>query len=276
MVSPLIINTKKSVMKAIKIFSSIAFVTLFTVSCKKYQEIGEAEFADQQIYMPAAVEGNSTGGVYFVNKVAVAGQVYRYTADVAAKRFNISLAVYRSGANTKGSVPVNVAVNTDTAAKLLAAGKFPAGTEVLTLGKYNLPSTVTIGDGKGYEPFNFSIDLDFLLANLTKKFAIGVGVSSNERKTGIYGTTILLIDPAFLVPTAGFTSSINSRTVSFSNTSLNGVNFVWDYGDGTPTSTERAAPHTYAAAGTYTVKLTTLGALGDFNKVTYTATVVIP
>ena len=263
-------------MKAIKIFSSIAIVTLFAVSCKKYQEIGDTSFAEQQIYMPAAVEGNSSNGIYLVNAVAVPGRVYRYTTDVAAKKLNISLAVYRSGVDTKGAVPVNVTINSDTATRLLAAGKFPPGTEVLTLGKYGLPSLVTISDGKGYEPFNFSIDLDFLLANLTKKFAIGVGVSSNERKTGRFGTTILLIDPAFLIPTAAFTSSISTRTVSFSNTSLNGVTYLWEYGDGTPNSTERAAPHTYATAGTYTVKLTTFGALGDLNKATFSATVVIP
>ena len=242
---------------------------MFAVSCKKYQEIADAPYAEQRIYMPAAVEGNSNGGIYIINRVAVPGQVYRYTADVAAKKLNIVLAVYRSGADTKGAIAVNVDVNTDTASKLLAAGRFPPGTEVLNIGKYNIPSLVTIGDGKGYEPFTFSIDLEFLLANLTKKFATGIRVASEERKAGQYGTTILLIDPAFLIPTASFTSSVSARTVSFSNTSLNGVTYTWDYGDGTPVSVERAVPHTYTAPGTYTVKLTTFGALGDLNKATY-------
>ena len=263
-------------MKLIKILAPAAVIAVFTFSCTKYKEIGNATFSDQQIYMPAAVDGISTNGIYSINKVAVPGQVFRYTADVAGKKLNIPLGVYRSGANTKGAVNVTVSVNTDTANKMLAAGKFPAGTEVLTLGKYNIPSTVTISDGADYAGFVFGIDLDFLLANLTKKYAIGVSVSSADRKTSQYGTTVLLIDPAFLVPTAKFTTSFTTRTVGVSNTSLNASSSVWDFGDGTPTATGATPVHIYAAAGTYTIKLISSGALGDYNKATFTSTVVIP
>lgn len=264
-------------MKANKLFFLIAVVSALLSSCTKYQEIGNATFSDQQIYMPAAAEGNSINGIYNINKVAVPGFVFRYTADVAGKRLNIPLAVYRSGATTNGTVNVTLTANADTASKLQAAGKFPAGTEVLSAaGKSNLPSSVTIADGADYAGFNFSIDLDYLLANFTKKYAIGVTVSSEDRKTSLYGTTVLLIDPSFLVPTANFATSISSRTVSFSNTSLNASTYTWDYGDGTPVSASAALPHTYAAAGTYIIKLVASGALGDYNKATYSATVVIP
>lgn len=263
-------------MKVIRFITASAILPALLFSCTKYKEIGDATFSDQQIYMPAAVEGNSTNGIYSINKVAVPGQVFRYTADVAGKKLNIPLSIYRSGATTKGSVNVTVAANTDTAAKLLAAAKFPAGTEVLASGKYNVPSTVTIADGADYASVALSIDLDFLLANTTKKYAIGVGVSSPDRKTGQYGTAVLLIDPAFLVPAASFTTSVSVRTVSFSNSSLNASMYSWDYGDGTPASTGAALPHTYVAAGTYTIKLIASGALGDYNKSVAAATVVIP
>lgn len=263
-------------MKLIPFITATAIISILMISCTKYQEIGDASFSGQQVYMPAAVDGISTNGIYSINKVAVPGQVFRYTADVAGKKLNIPLGVYRSGANTKGAVNVTVAVNVDTAAKMLAAGKFPAGTEVLLTGKYNVPTTVTIANAADYASFSLSIDFDFLLANTTKKYAIGVTISSTDRTISRYGTTILLINPAFLVLTAAFTTAISSRTVNFSNTSLNGATYTWDYGDGTPPSTGVALPHTYAAAGTYSIRLTATGALGDYNKATYTATIVIP
>ena len=48
------------------------------------------------------------------------------------------------------------------------------------------------------------------------------------------------------------------------------------FGDCTPTATGATPVHTYAAAGTYTIKLISFGALGDYNKATFTATVVVP
>lgn len=42
----------------------------------------------------------------------------------------------------------------------------------------------------------------------------------------------------------------------FNNTSLGGLNFLWDFGDGSPTSTEENPSHLYNTAGIYRVKLT--------------------
>lgn len=45
-------------------------------------------------------------------------------------------------------------------------------------------------------------------------------------------------------------------TLNFSNSSVNGASFAWDFGDGS-TSTQRDASHKYVTAGSYPVKLTT-------------------
>jgi gliding motility-associated-like protein len=44
-------------------------------------------------------------------------------------------------------------------------------------------------------------------------------------------------------------------SVQFNNLTLNGQNYLWDFGDGTNTATE-TPDHTYGAPGTYTVELT--------------------
>ena len=49
--------------------------------------------------------------------------------------------------------------------------------------------------------------------------------------------------------------------VTFSNTTTNGGNYTWHFGDGT-TGTGQNPTHTYTTAGTYSVKLTALSACG--------------
>lgn len=62
-------------------------------------------------------------------------------------------------------------------------------------------------------------------------------------------------------PTAGFTSSVNSFDVSFTNTSTNATSYAWTFGDG-GSSTNANPTHTYSADGTYTVSMTATGPCG--------------
>jgi PKD repeat protein len=56
------------------------------------------------------------------------------------------------------------------------------------------------------------------------------------------------------VPIAGFTNSLNNLTATFTNTSINGTNYYWDFGDGQTDNIENPI-HTYAFGNTYTVTL---------------------
>jgi PKD repeat protein len=76
---------------------------------------------------------------------------------------------------------------------------------------------------------------------------------------------------------AGFTSSTQGNTVSFTNTSTGGNPFfpllyTWDFGDGNFGFTQNPT-HTYAAAGTYLACLTAFDSLGCFS--VYCDTIVI-
>lgn len=55
-------------------------------------------------------------------------------------------------------------------------------------------------------------------------------------------------------PELSFFSDIDSRTVDFNNTSTNGSNYTWNFGDGT-TVNETSPTHTYANDGVYMVTL---------------------
>ncbi|MEZ5055977.1 MAG: PKD domain-containing protein [Saprospiraceae bacterium] len=92
--------------------------------------------------------------------------------------------------------------------------------------------------------------------------------NANGRDTITLDDYIMVSD----VPTSAFTSSIaNFTEVSFSNNSVGGTSFAWDFGDGN-TSTLSDPTHTYATDGTYTVTLETSNLCGT---TTTTESVVI-
>lgn len=71
-------------------------------------------------------------------------------------------------------------------------------------------------------------------------------------------------EPDPVAATADFTFEVNpdrSGSVTFTNTSLKGQEYLWDFGDGNE-STDESPTHVYAASNTYTVKLTALGDKG--------------
>lgn len=77
---------------------------------------------------------------------------------------------------------------------------------------------------------------------------------------------------------AGFKYTVDAtdfKKVTFTNASENFVSLTWDFGDGS-TSTEQNPVHTYAALGTYTVKLTAKGEGGDSNTQSQTVTISDP
>lgn len=262
-------------MKFFKIGMSVIAVIAVTTSCKKYQEVVPASFSDQKLYMPAAVDGNSINGVYNINAIAVPGQTFRYDIDAANKKLNIKLSVFRSGITNSGEISTSIFVNNDTITKLIALRRIDSTAVLLPSNLYTLPSSVTIADGSDLAKFDLSINLDSMLANTTKRYALAVGISSGKIANAANAMAFILINPAFLVPTANFSFTVTAatKTVSFANTSTNALSYSWDFGDGT-TSTSITPSKQYLASGTYSVTLTARGVTGS--TVVRTSSVIIP
>ncbi len=64
-------------------------------------------------------------------------------------------------------------------------------------------------------------------------------------------------------PRAAFTFQRAGLVVTFNDTSTGSpTSWLWDFGDGTPTSNQQNPVHTYSAAGTYVVTLTARNSIG--------------
>jgi hypothetical protein len=260
----------------------LAFALVFA-SCD-YQKIADGDYPDQTIYMPAA-----NYYPFLINELPktygstpTPGNPERFKVDLQGKKFNVLLGVYRSGVDEKGSFNVNVAVNTDTIAKLLAAGNvLPAGTELLPADKYTVPASVALNDGDLIGKFDLVVDLDFLInGHPDKKYALGISISSSERQVNKkLATTIVVIDTKIMKPTASFTykaTTTNAKEITFTNTSQAGLTYSWNFGDNSAASTVVAPVHTYAASGSYPVTLTVIGITGENQKSSFSSTIVIP
>lgn len=270
---------KRITYKLKNILPFLGLIVCFS-SCK-YEEVLDANYVSQKIYIPAAAFANAdAGGLFNINTLAVPGATYRYKVNTSTNKFEVPLSVIRSGATLDGVVKVNITVNSDTISKM--AAKLPlATTEVLAEGKFSIEPTVSLASGESSKGFTLSVDLDYLLANASKRKAIGINVSSETVEANpLNGTAIIVIDPAILnlVPIANFTNALIAKSTSthkFSNTSTNSASYIWDFGDGT-TSTELAPLHTFTGSGTYTVTLRAYDALGRENtKSVLSRTVVV-
>jgi len=98
----------------------------------------------------------------------------------------------------------------------------------------------------------------------------------NYSVTNPFGTTPFNINTINVgeKPVASYTQSITDLTVNFTNTSVGGINYNWDFGDGITSQLENPS-HTYATGSSYNVVLIASNACG-MDTFTFNLSVVAP
>ncbi|HMN04821.1 MAG TPA: PKD domain-containing protein [Flavobacteriales bacterium] len=142
--------------------------------------------------------------------------------------------------------------------------------------------TQTTSGGANYFQWDFDEGNGFQWTNAGNQSHIfnTQGVYNVSYTASIQGATAGCADTATVAvtvlpsPTAQFTldqdAACTSLTVQATNTSVNAVSYLWDFGDGTTSTLANPPPHTYSSIGAYTITLTAINSQGCHNTTTGT------
>ncbi len=96
-----------------------------------------------------------------------------------------------------------------------------------------------------------------------------VVVTNNNNCTASSNTVPVTIIPN---PVSNFSSTVSGNTATFTNTSTNGNQYLWNFGDAT-TDTQFSPIKTYSSGGTFTVTLSVTNSCGISNQVSKTVVI---
>ncbi len=108
-------------------------------------------------------------------------------------------------------------------------------------------------------------------------YTVSLNATANGCSDSKVQSAYITIFPSPVVAfTANNTQSCKAPfTVIFTDQSTNGASWVWNFGDGTPTSSSQNPSHTYNASGTYSVTLTVTSAKGCVTTLVKTNYIII-
>lgn len=253
------------------IYVALSIICLLGYSCE-YKEIADSDYPDGKVYMPIAYDGT----VYTINdltklneNIPTPGEVSQYTVNKGENKFIVPLGVYRSGINVNKNIKVGVSINSTIIDDLIANGNLSNDVLQLPTDKYTLPAEVRINKNERVASFDLVVDFAFLRNEAPNVYVLGMTIASGDMEVSEdMGTIVVSIDTRMMLPVADFNAIISktdTKHVDFSNSSKYGLSYLWDFGDGNTSSAETPS-HTYAAAGSYQVKLSATGLYGDVVK----------
>lgn len=244
----------------------IPVISLIFFGCE-YQEIADSKYPDQRVYLPSAI--NSP---YIIDDVPQTFEnvptprtLNIFYIDKEASEFIIPLGVARGGITLDGTIRVNIMENSDAVSGMINAGTLQ-DVELIPESQVIMDESIEIKSGQETAVFLVKLSLDLLTSSSADEtYVFGVEIDSPDRETNEFTTAVIGIRTNIFYPLSDFKALVNPQTkliARFENNSEYGVRWEWDFGDG-QSSTLKDPVHTYANAGTYSVKLTTYGILGE-------------
>lgn len=110
--------------------------------------------------------------------------------------------------------------------------------------------------------FNYSLTMIKKITFKTSLFLLSLMLLNDLQGQSCTGSFSLTVNITPL-PEASFTFSVDENTVTFTNTSQNATDYIWDFGDNSLSSTEVNPVHTYTNPGDYVVSLLALNTCGN-------------
>jgi PKD repeat protein len=217
-------------------------------------KFGSEGSEEGQLENPVSVAVDSSGNVYVVDNSHAYIQKFDNSGNFITK--------FGSEGDGEGQFDYLVGVAVDSSDNVYALEcmnnyiqKFDSSGNFITkLGSYGTE------DGQLWSPFGFAIDSS----------GNNVYVSDVSNKC-IQRFALKNDSEISVLPVADFISNVTEGnapfSVQFTDSSLNAIQWNWNFGDGT-NSTESNPVHTYSTKGTYTVNLTVINANGTDSKST--------
>jgi PKD repeat protein len=142
-----------------------------------------------------------------------------------------------SASPTEGCAPLTVQFNNESSENATAfSWQFPGGTPAFSAEEHPVVTYASPG-----------------------VYSVSMTASNSSGQHVTTQTDIIVVNT---VPAVGFSSSVDSLTVSLTNNTADATGYLWDFGDG-QSSTEANPGHTYAADGIYEVTLTATNECGS-------------
>ena len=157
----------------LKLLTILCGLALSAASCS-YNQVVDANYPAANVYLPAAVNG-----FYLINNISLPNTPYRYVVDLEKRKFNVPLAVYRSGTNNAGALTIQITADNDTVNNLISHGDLTS-TALLPASAYTVAPSVELNNGKEIASFDLGIDLDYLLSHAGEQVALCLSISNDK------------------------------------------------------------------------------------------------
>jgi chitodextrinase len=209
--------------------------------------------------------GNGEIGIATVRANTGAAEEATIDVQVGLSATSVTLEASPSSVSENGGNIELLALVRDDVGQPLAGASVNFSAEIGTLASGGGFRTT---NAQGEATDSLSVSGSNLAVFSSDSFLVGVEVAANDGSVVSDQETITVLR----TPTASFSFSVSGLTVNFTDTSTgNPTSWDWSFGDGASSSQQNPS-HTYAAAGSYEVKLTASNSLGA-SSVTQTVTV---